>query len=125
MNRIKSISTVVLLLILAGCYYDKEDQLYVQPSGGSGCDTSNVTYTTTIKTILDNSCALSGCHDAQTKSFGYDLSNYNGAVAGTQGRLLGAIRHDNGFIAMPKGMAKLSDCDIAKITAWINSGTPQ
>ena len=123
MNRAKSISVIALILVLSGCYFDKEDQLY--PMSTTGCDTTNVTYTATIKPILDNSCAISGCLDAQTKSFGHDLSSYNGSVASSQGRLLGAINQQNGFIAMPKGMAKLSDCDISKITAWINAGTPQ
>lgn len=124
MNKLKIVTTIALVLILSGCYFDKEDQLY-PISTGTGCDTTNVTYSASIKTIFDNNCAMSGCHDAQTKSFGYDLSDYNGSVASTQGRLLGAINHQNGFSAMPKGMAKLSDCDISKITAWINAGTPQ
>lgn len=123
MNNIKSIFAIACLLILTGCYFDKEDQLY--PQAATGCDTTNVTYTATIKPIFDTYCATSGCHDAQTKSFGHDLSNYNGAVTSAQSRLLGAINQQNGFSAMPKGMAKLSDCDIAKVTAWVSAGTPQ
>lgn len=114
------------LLVLASCYYDKEEELYPSPSGGGGCDTTAMTYATNIKPIFDQSCAMAGCHDATTKSSGYDLSNYTGsAAAAKSARFLGAINHTTGFSPMPKGMAKLSDCNISKITAWINAGTPQ
>ncbi len=117
----------ICVILLTGCYYDKADQMYPAPSqAGTPCDTMNVTYTADIKPIMDQNCALSGCHDATTKSFGYDLSSYNGSVAtANSGRFLGVIRHDAGFIAMPKGMAKLDNCSIQKIAAWINAGTPQ
>lgn len=114
------------VLVLASCYYDKEEELYPSPTGSSGCDTTAMTYATNIKPIFDQSCALAGCHDATTKSSGYDLSDYTGsAAAAKSARFLGAINHSTGFSPMPKGMAKLSDCNISKITAWINAGTPQ
>ena len=119
---------VILSLVLTGCYYDKEDQLYPLSNSGSGntCDTSNVTYTATIQPILAQNCALSGCHDAATQSSGHNLSTYDGAKnAVNSGRLLGSIRQESGFSAMPKGMTKLSDCNISKISAWINKGMPQ
>ena len=36
--------------------------------------------------------------------------------------LVGNIRHDAGFIPMPFDGGKLSDCEIAIITAWVDSG---
>lgn len=39
--------------------------------------------------------------------------------------LVGNIRHDEGFVAMPYDGGKLSDCEIALITAWVDSGAPQ
>lgn len=113
------------LLFLASCYADKEDQLY-PAGGGGGCDTTNVSFATKIQPILNQSCALSGCHDAATKSYGHDLSSYNGAVAAANsGRLLGSVKHETGFLQMPKGMTKLGSCEISKITAWVNAGKPQ
>ena len=111
------------LLLFASCYNDKESELY--PSSGS-CDTSAVTYTTDIQPILSQYCANANCHDAATKSFGHDLSSYSGAVtAANSGRLLGSIKHETGFQQMPKGMQKLGDCEISKVSAWINQGTKQ
>lgn len=123
----KKILIPALALLLTGCYFDKEDQLYPQGNtGGSGCDTTGMTYATDIAPILNQSCALAGCHDATTKSFGHDLSSYQGSVtAANSNRLLGAINHSAGFNPMPKGLAKLDDCSISKITAWVNAGTPQ
>lgn len=117
------------LLLFASCYNDKEDQLYPKPGGGSGggtaCDTANMSFATHIQPIMAG-CATAGCHDAVTKSFTHDLSSYTGVVASVNtGRFLGAIRHDASYFAMPKGLSKLSDCDIAKVTAWINQGTKQ
>ena len=41
------------------------------------------------------------------------------------GKLLGSIKHSPGFSPMPKGQAKLVDCDIEKIEAWVAAGAPQ
>lgn len=38
--------------------------------------------------------------------------------------LIGNIRHDPGFVAMPQGGGKLADCDIALIKAWVDAGAP-
>ena len=36
--------------------------------------------------------------------------------------LVGNIRHDAGFVAMPNDGGKLSDCEIATIKAWVDAG---
>jgi hypothetical protein len=117
----------IAILVAAGCYNDKADQLYPEPanpgSGGNTCDTTTMSYAIDIKPIMNQYCGLSGCHDAATPSFGYDLTIYNGLKqAHTNGRLLGAINHQSTFQPMPKGMSKLTDCNINKITAWVNQG---
>lgn len=127
----KKIILPVCLFLLAGCYYDKEDQLYPDPGSGGGtgggCDTTGMTYAADIAPIFNASCAVAGaCHNGTARSSGYDLSNYSGSVnAANSGRLMGVIKHEPGFSPMPKGMQKLGDCEINKITAWINAGTPQ
>ena len=125
--NMKRLLTLAAVIAFAGCYNDKADQLYPEPGnpggGGNTCDTANVSYAATIQPILTQYCALAGCHDATTPSFGYDFAVYAGAqMANTNGRLLGAINHSTGFQPMPKNMAKLSDCNINKLTAWVNQG---
>lgn len=117
------------MMWLGSCYNDKADQLYVNPYNGGNnngaCDTTNVTYSGTIVTIFSQNCSVSGCHDGATKAGGYDYSNYTGVIASiTSGRLLGAINHESGYFPMPQNTAKLSSCDINKITAWVNKGYP-
>lgn len=93
---------------------------------------ATVSYQTHVLPILTQNCYT--CHNAK---------NYQLSTAGTfnmedftqvqfyanpaNGRnnvsyLVGNIRHDAGFVAMPYGGGKLSDCDIATIKAWVDAG---
>lgn len=117
----RRLAAILCVLAFTGCYNDKADQLYPKVNTG-GCDTTTVTFTD-IKPIFTNSCALSGCHDAATPSNGYNFATYDGAkMSVDNGRLLGSIRHESSFSIMPKGLAKLDDCAINKITRWVNLG---
>ncbi len=121
----KKLIVPLAVLFLASCYSDKESELYPSPTGSGGCDTTNMNFAK-VQPIFSQSCALAGCHDAATKSFGHDLSNYDGIkTAINGGRLLGAIKHETGYMQMPKGMPKLGDCQVSQIAAWVNAGMPQ
>jgi hypothetical protein len=111
-----------VIVALNSCYYDVESELY--PSTGS-CDTTNITYSTTIKNILQNGSCLS-CHSGTGASGGnIVLDNYNSVKTMAQsGRLYGAIAHSAGYQPMPQGGGKLTNCDISKVKTWINSGIP-
>jgi hypothetical protein len=90
----------------------------------AGCDSTNVTYTTTINPIMQAWCT--GCHSGSNPSNGLRLDNYNDVVASANsGRLMGAIRHEAGYKPMPNGGGMLSSCEIALIQKWINLGKPQ
>jgi hypothetical protein len=96
---------------------------YVESSPGSSCDTSHVSFQADVEPILNAYCYP--CHSNQNKSFsngivleGYD--NFSGWAKTTY--LLGTINWRPGFIPMPYGKPKLSDCSINTITAWINQG---
>lgn len=91
--------------------------------GSAGaCDTVGVTYAADIKPMIDLRC--SGCHSASVKSGGVDLTTQaNVEVVGRSGKLLGSIIRASGFKAMPpSASAKVSDCEVAKVRAWINGG---
>lgn len=106
------------ILLTTQCTSDNEKEFY----GGVDCDTLNVSYSQVIDPIL-NDCK--SCHFAGSNGTGVVLATYEGVVTVAEnGRLLGAIKHQSGFKAMPQGGGKLSDCSIAKIEAWINKGTP-
>ena len=89
----------------------------------AGCDTINVTYTNTIAPILQTYCL--GCHSGPNPSYSINLSTYNGVVGVAESnRLMGALRQETGFFAMPKNASKLSDCQIAQFQKWINTNEP-
>ena len=112
---------IIILLITSGCYYDKYDKLY-PPDANATCDSTNVTYSVTVRGILDGYCM--GCHNASVASGGAVLENYADVSSYiTSGQLMGDVKQLSGFVAMPPG-AKLSDCDIAKLQKWVNDGAP-
>lgn len=126
--KIKHILSLAALatLVVAGCYNDKADQLYPAPAtggGGNTCDTTTMSYATDIKPITDQYCATASCHSSGVIAGGYNFSTHTGLkMAVTNNRLLGVINQQTGFSPMPQGMTKLTDCNINKITAWVNQG---
>ena len=84
------------------------------------------TYTSEIRSILNQSCALSGCHTSSSANAGIDLSSYAASKSATQkSKFLPSIRHESGAEPMPVGAAKLDDATILTIECWIKNGTPE
>jgi hypothetical protein len=116
-----------LLLLLGSCYNDKYDKLYPAPPVVVTCDTAAVSYTKDIVPILNASCNISGgCHDATgAATSGYDFSTYIVLhFQATHEILINDINGmpTTGHNAMPKNLPKLAQCDINKMTAWVNQG---
>lgn len=116
MNRIKVVlfSSILIVMTLNACYYDKEDLLY----GDVQCDTTLVSFSADIMPVINNSCAISGCH-VQGGSGNGIFENYDHIKA----------KVDNGSLTQrvlvqmdmpPSG--PLSDCQLEHITQWINNG---
>lgn len=106
------------MILLSGCYYDKEEELY----GAGSCDATNVNFTSTVTGILNNYGCV-GCHSGSSPSGNISLQDYSAVKTAAQnGKLFGAINHSPGFSPMPKGGGKLSACDISRIKAWIDAG---
>ena len=90
----------------------------------STCDTSNVTYSGIIQPLIKSRCGV--CHEGSNPLGNVNLSTYDQVKAmGTNGKLLGSVRHDNGFYPMPKNSDPLTPCDIAEIKIWIDSNYRQ
>jgi hypothetical protein len=86
------------------------------------CDTINVTYSK-VKPIFQAYCVR--CHNDQVHPTGdYKLNSY--ANASELGNLLIlAVTHDPSVTAMPLLQPKLDDCNIKKITNWVNNNMPE
>lgn len=77
-------------------------------------DCTTITYTATIKPLVEEKCALSGCHTSfsnysSLKSIADNGSLYNQVVSSTK---------------MPDGNISMSCAERAEIECWINSGAP-
>lgn len=87
----------------------------------NGCDTTNVTFNATILPIISTYCQ--SCHSGTYPSGGIDLTSYTSIKKeADSGKLLGSIRWDQGYAAMPEGSNKMPDCKISQIETWINEG---
>ncbi|HVZ56797.1 MAG TPA: hypothetical protein VG870_09090 [Chitinophagaceae bacterium] len=111
---------LTLALAFSGCYYDIKEQLY--PATGT-CDTSNISYSQTIVSILTHNGCLT-CHGGSASAGGnISLDHYTGVKTYVDnGRLYGSISQQPGYIAMPLGGNKMSRCDLKKVSAWIRGG---
>jgi hypothetical protein len=87
------------------------------------CDTTNITYSNTIESIVSMHCL--GCHNDANPLGGLSLQGYDKVVTvANDGRLMGTITHEAGYPAMPKNGMMLSDCKISQIQTWIDNGLP-
>jgi len=117
-NKLKAI-IILAVIILAGCYYDKEDLLY--PDSGN-CDTTNSTYTSVVQPALQTYGCI-GCHSGSAPSGNVLLNTYANIKNYAQnGKLYGAISHSAGYSPMPQGGNKMTNCTINQIKAWIDAG---
>ncbi len=115
------LTLLICSVSIISCQYNNEEDLYGK---NENCDISNVSYSKTIIPILTASCYT--CHSTSNASSfgsGINLENFNELmIRVNNGKLVGAISHLPGYPAMPRVGAKLDDCSIEKIKAWINNG---
>jgi len=110
---------IVWLAALPGCYYDVEEELYVN----TGCDTLQVSYAAVIAPVIEDNCL--NCHNAAANFGNVTLEGHsNLKTYADNGQLLGVIRHESGFPAMPQGAPQLVECTIEKIEKWVSDGAP-
>lgn len=124
MKQILSILLILIVASLAGCYYDNEEKLYTEIS--TSCDLTNVTFSGTIKPILQASCFSCHSNSAVNKGEGggVKLENYADVkTTANSGKLMGTVKHLSGFQEMPQGGGKLPDCEINQLQKWIDNGT--
>ncbi|HSN50143.1 MAG TPA: hypothetical protein VLR52_02850 [Bacteroidales bacterium] len=107
----------IMMFSQPGCRNYNEVDLYPP------CDTTNVTYSGDIHPIIAANCVP--CHTSVNQLGGIVLDVVDSArIPARNGLLLKAVTHDPSVIPMPRGGAKLSDCDISKIRYWITLGEP-
>lgn len=111
---------LALAFVFQGCYYDNEETLYPV----SGCDTTNITYSKTITSIMSSKCNT--CHNVSIASGGVVTENYAGlSVVAANGKLWNAVKWIDNISNMPQGQDQLPECDLTKIDLWIKAGFPE
>ncbi len=122
----------VVAALVYSCTSDNLEDLHPNPVA---CDTANVSFANTILPIMNLSCGTNdnGCHQTDNSSGGYGLANYAMVSAcvtnsandyGVVNTFVKCLTWEagTGLPDMPKNAAKLDDCSINKIQAWINQG---
>ncbi|MFM8432569.1 MAG: hypothetical protein ACKOQ6_00315 [Bacteroidota bacterium] len=123
------ISFLICCSTFWSCYYDSVEELYPVSYGGS-CDTTGSSYSADVQTRF-SSFNCSACHSGTNPSAGINLSSaddiktfINTSTPTNALRLMGAIRHTAGYVAMPNAGTKIDNCSANRIEAWILAGCP-
>lgn len=103
----------VCMVAFESCYNDSEEELY--PNSNQTDTSAAVTWTLTVKPIIDQKCATAGCHVSGAQS--PDLSSYLGVFNNKDRVKIRATELDN----MPAAGA-LSQANQDAIAKWINNG---
>lgn len=113
------IGCIYILSLLPACVSNVEEELYPPDT----CDTSQVTYSLTIAPIIEQNCFA--CHGGEATISGIPLEGYDNLKTMVDaGRLVGAVRHLDGFSAMPQDAPALPECMLLQIEKWVNDGAP-
>lgn len=110
------------MMFISSCYYDKADLLYSGNSGPCTDSSGTVSYAQKVVPLLQQYCY--SCHTGNFPSGNQLMGTYTSDKAmAMNGMLYGTIAHSAGYSPMPQGMAKMTNCQIAVIKKWIDSGT--
>lgn len=116
--RFSPVHMIILAAVaLSGCYYDNEEELY---PGSAVCETTSVTWTSTVQPLIQARCATSGCHVSGGFGPG-DFSQYTNVKSVVDnGRFQAEVIQAG---SMPPS-GRLNACDIQKLLVWIDAGAP-
>jgi len=85
------------------------------------CDSTIFSFSGAIQPMINKYCK--GCHNSTLSSGGYNFETHSGVLtAVASNRILGALNHEPGYVSMPRGGTKLSDCEISQFRKWIDNG---
>ena len=80
-----------------------------------------VSFSQFVQPLIEQNCATTGCHDANTSQSGFNFTGYLN-ISVFSDSMIGSIRHDPGFAPMPFAQPKFADSLIQKIECWIAQG---
>ena len=108
--------TLLLPVLVAGCYYDNAELL--QPGSSVNCNTINARFVD-VQPIISAKCAIAGCHDVTAAAGNTVLQTFQ-QINGKADRIyIRAVIEKS----MPPSQ-RLSTQEAALLNCWINSGSP-
>lgn len=117
------IRIILVILPIASsqsCVNNNEEDLY----GIKPCDTSNITWESKIRVIMEQNCVK--CHGPDIAFRGVRHDTYEAEmVVVNDGRLRGVVNHLPGYSKMPKDRGKLPECELKLINIWLDNGAPE
>lgn len=123
MSKVVALTSIVCVIFYFGsCTKDKT----TTPAACTQTDTLN-TYTKSVKAILDNQCASSGCHDAATASSNVILDDFSHSVSAAKTNVkFFCVMDFTCTPHMPQGFASpIDSAEINAIKRWRDNCYPQ
>lgn len=103
------------IILLAGCYYDKEDVLYPD---AANCGSFNTSFAAAVHPIIQSRCAIPDCHADGSINGPGPLTSYE-RIKNAAVRIKTAVV--TGF--MPQN-SSLNKSEIKTISCWVDAGAP-
>lgn len=113
---------IAFLCLLAACTKTNEQVILLQAKQQELCTKDTISFRDHIAPLVSQRCMP--CHSAARMEGGIILENYS-EISGlaSSGVLMGVIKHDPGFAAMPKNEPKIPECEIRAFQVWVDQGT--
>jgi hypothetical protein len=117
---INIIAVCIFSIFFVSCYYDNEEALY--PALTTSCDTTNVTFSVTVVSLLNNSCY--SCHSNNTAAaMGNNIRLQDYAdVKARNVAVAGSMKHTGSYSPMPKNGGMVNSCSINQFDIWVRNG---
>ncbi|MEP7109555.1 MAG: hypothetical protein ABI760_16295 [Ferruginibacter sp.] len=108
----------IMVISVTGCYYDKAELLY-NGSQTVNCSTISAKFSPDVKTIIQNKCAITGCHNSASGEGSTILETFT-QISGKAARIYQRCVVEK---TMPSN-GPLLPAEIAVLKCWIDSGAP-
>jgi hypothetical protein len=119
LNHFEAVVGAALLIFLLGssCTRHNEEDLFEEFE----CITGEVKYSVMVAPIMQLHC--NSCHNASAPSGNIVTDNYQSLhQIALNGKLVGVVKHQPGFVPMPFGLPRLDDCLVLRLETWVLAG---
>ena len=107
------------LVVVSGCTKENEEDLLLDQAL---CHVDTVSYSQHIQPYINAHCMP--CHSTAQQEGGVIMETWlDVAAIAAGGTLLGVIKHEPGYPAMPNNAPKSTDCAIEGFERWVSQGT--